>query len=269
MTKEINPQTLSPEAARAEIEFLLKAGMKMQSEIYDEKRPDIIEVDGHKYLSSGSEFNLIDPVRPDRMIKAETFDTFSLDGLINYIKSDVDGIFGEESRTHIVRVSSPTKVEVISPVTGYWKERAIVARCLAVVPEIQFGRYMDPDDFQIMVQTGFEDTENRAIVLKLAGSLRKEQTMQTADDGVSQKVTVNAGVATAADVIVKNPVNLTPYRTFREVEQPESPFVLRFNEDAKAALFTGDGSAWKLEAVARIGEYLKTALYGYNVEIIA
>ena len=93
--------------------------------------------------------------------------------------------------------------------------------------------------------------------------------MQVADDGVSQKVTVNAGVVKAADVIVRNPVTLVPFRTFREVEQPESPFVLRVDENANAALFTGDGSAWKLEAVARVGEYLRKNLEGTNVIVIA
>jgi len=68
---------------------------------------------------------------------------------------------------------------------------------------------------------------------------------------------------------VKNPVTLTPYRTFREVAQPVSPFVLRFNEDAQAALFTGDGSVWKLEAVGLIAEYLRHNLLGYNVKVIA
>ena len=268
-TKEINPQSISPEAARAEIEFLLKAGMKMQSDLNEAQRPQVFTVGDQTYISTGRNYERVKPVLPDRIVKPETFTTFSLDGLIDYIKSDVDCNFDNRDRRHIVRVTSPTKVEVISPVTGYWLERVVVAQCSAVVPEITFGRYMDTDDFQIMVQTCFEDSENRAKVLLLAGSVRKEQSMQTADDGTSQKVTINTGVATAADVIVKNPVILTPFRTFREVEQPESPFILRFDEDARAALFTGDGSAWKLAAVARISEYLKANLAGHNVEIIA
>ena len=268
-TKEINPQTITPEAARAEIEFLLKAGMKMQSDLNELKRPEVMSINGHNYITVGNRIELVKPVLPEKIVKPDTFTAFSLDGLIDYIKSDVDGIFKDAERRHIVRVTSPTKVEVISPTTGYWMERIIVAQCAAVVPDITFGRFMDTDDFQIMVQTSFEDSDNRAIVLKLAGSVRKEQSMQTADDGTSQKVTINTGVATASDVIVKNPVILTPFRTFREVHQPESPFILRFNEDARAALFTGDGSAWKLEAVANIAEYLKANLAGYNVEVIA
>ena len=268
-TKEINPQTISPEAARAEIEYLLKAGMKMQMDLNEAQRPQPFTVGDQTYISTGNRYERVKPVLPDKIVKPDIFTTFSLDGLIDYIKSDVDDIFGCKEVRHIVRVTSPTKVEVISPTTGYWLERVTVAQCTALVPEIHFGHYMDTDEFQIMVQTCFEDSDNRAIVLKLAGSVRKEQSMQTADDGTSQKVTINSGVATATDVIVKNPVILTPFRTFREVTQPESPFILRFNEDARAALFTGDGSAWKLAAVARISEYLKANLAGYNVEIIA
>ena len=268
-TKEINPQTITPEAARAEIEYLLKAGMQMQKALEEAQRPQVFAVGDQTYISTGSRYERVKPVLPDRIVMPGTFETFSLDGLIEYIKADVDGVFGEKERRHIVRVTSPQKVEVISPVTGYWLERITVAVCNAVVPQIKFGQYMDTDEFQVMVQTCFADGENRAKVLMLTGSVRKEQNMQTADDGVSQKLTVNTGVVTVADVTVKNPVVLTPFRTFREVEQPESPFILRSNEEARAALFTGDGSAWKLTAVARIAAYLKSKLAGCNVEIIA
>lgn len=260
---------ITPEAMRAETEFLYNAGAKAQKALDDARRPDIFDVDGHKYISAGSSWQRLKPPEPERMVKMDPFATYSLRGLADYIKSDPDGIFQDEKIRYIVHVTGPSRVEVVSPMTGYYKERQTAAVCTAIKPDIVFGTFMDPEEFQIMVQTCFQDTENRAKVLLLAGNLRKEQTMQTADDGVSQKVTVNAGVATAADVIVKNPVTLVPWRTFREIEQPESPFVLRFNEDAKAALFTGDDAGWKMRAVELIGEWLRTALDGYNVEVIA
>ena len=48
-----------------------------------------------------------------------------------------------------------------------------------------------------------------------------------------------------------------------------SPFVLRFNEDAEAALFEGDGGAWQLRAVENIKNWLTAQLIGCNVEVIA
>ncbi|MEB9776454.1 hypothetical protein P4K25_31445, partial [Bacillus cereus] len=59
---------------------------------------------------------------------------------------------------------------------------------------------------------------------------------------------------------VPNPVQLSPYRTFVEVEQPESKFVFRMREGARCGLFEADGGAWKLEAMNNIKEYLKEAL---------
>ena len=68
---------------------------------------------------------------------------------------------------------------------------------------------------------------------------------------------------------IKKLDELTPLRTFYEVEQPTSPFVLRFNEDAEAALFEGDGGAWQLRAVENIKNWLTAQLIGCNVEVIA
>ena len=249
-----------------ESERLISMGMKIQKEIDDLKRPEFVKMDGETYIITGEQ---CDKVIPDEIIKPEPFATYTLDGLIDYIRANVDGYFNDPGHTYLVRVTSPTQVEVISPTIGYYNERVKAAACSAMVPKIDFGVYMDQERFQIMVQTCFEESENRAKVLQLVGNLKKEQNMQVADDGVSQKVTVNAGVVKAADVIVRNPVTLVPFRTFREVEQPESPFVLRVDENANAALFTGDGSAWKLEAVARVGEYLRKNLEGTNVIVIA
>jgi hypothetical protein len=262
-------EVMTPEAVRAKEEYLFSMGAGTQKEIEELKAPVLfVDKNGEQYIYCNGKYERVDLRKPDHIVKAEAFETFSLDGLIDFIKADTEGQFDGDFR-HMVRVKSPTLVEVIAPKRGYWQERELVAYCKAVVPDISFGRYMDTEQFQIMVQTCFMESENRAKVLQVAGSVRKEQNMQTADDGVSQKITVNAGVSTATDVIVKNPVTLIPFRTFREVEQPESPFVLRFNEDGNAALFTGDGSKWKLEAVSAIRQYLQNALRDDNVDIIA
>lgn len=263
--KEQEMRALSPEAARAEIEYLYEAGKEAAEEANRLAAPIQFEAFGRKYIWVDGELS---GVEPEKMIAPKPFSTYSLDGLIQYIHADVDGFFSDPARRCLVRVTDARKVEVFTPVAGYYQERALLAYCEADVPQLRLGQFMEPEDFQIMLQTNFLPSDNLALVLKLVGSVKKEQSMQTADDGVSQRVTVNAGVATAADVTVKNPVQLTPIRTFREIEQPDSPFVLRFNENAKAALFTGDGAAWRMDAVARIADYLKNNLAGYHVEVI-
>ena len=43
-------------------------------------------------------------------------------------------------------------------------------------------------------------------------------------------------------------MKLRPYRTFKEIDQPESQFLLRLNENGNIGLFEADGGMWKLEA---------------------
>lgn len=192
-TTQISPIYTNPEAARAEQEYLVGVGKSIAKA---EEQPIVTEIDGHKYVAYKGNFNRVRPVEPEEEKQPAAFETFSLQGLVDFIKTDVDGLFGNPERRHIVRVTNVNKVEVFSPVTGFFKKRYLVAVCNALVPQIPFDKYMDAESFQIMVQTRFEESDNRALVLKLSGSLRSEQTMQTADDGVSQKVTINKGVAT-------------------------------------------------------------------------
>lgn len=62
--------------------------------------------------------------------------------------------------------------------------------------------------------------------------------------------------------MVPNPVNLIPYRTFLEVQQPASDFIFRMKSSCgvQCAILEADGGAWKNEAMNNIKEYLKNAL---------
>ncbi|MFX4306338.1 hypothetical protein F8N00_13185 [Exiguobacterium sp. A1_3_1] len=102
------------------------------------------------------------------------------------------------------------------------------------------------------------------MILKMVGNLKEDNVRGVGDDGISQAVTMKTGVATVADVKVVNPVTLAPYRTFIEVDQPESKFVLRMQNGPRVALFEADGGAWKNEAIRNIEDYLMEALSEYN-----
>lgn len=257
---------MTAEAVRAKEEFLFNTGVEAQRKW---EEPKVLDIDGYKYMAFRGTVQRVQTVKPDKPEKPDVFEAFSLGGLVDFIKTDVDGLFQEANVRHIVRVVNTKRVEVLTPMHGFYKERDLVAKCEALVPLIPFDKFMDVDEFQIMLQSRFADSDNRAKVLLLSGSLRTEQTGQIADDGVSQKVTINRGVATAENVTVKNPVVLRPLRTFYEVEQPDSPFILRFDENARAALFEGDGGAWKLRAVENIKNWLAAKLKDCNVEVIA
>ena len=104
-------------------------------------------------------------------------------------------------------------------------------------------------------------------MLSILGNITHEAEIRVEDDGVTQSVTARAGIARVAQVDLPNPVTLQPYRTFVEVEQPESQFVLRIKADPenklepiKCALFPADGNRWKAVAAQNIKEWLEVSI---------
>jgi hypothetical protein len=189
-----------------------------------------------------------------------TLEVNSLSGLVGFLKSKFDG-----DEKLLVHVETPTLVTV-SSVLNEDSNRKELIKSKALLPNFTFDRFHDTEDFNIRLQSCFVKNEDRDIMLQVVGNIREEKVNTIGDDGVSQSVTAKVGVATVAQVQVPNPVSLAPYRTFVEVQQPESNFVFRMQNGPKCALFEADGGAWKLEAMKRIEAYLDEAL---KVEIEA
>lgn len=113
----------------------------------------------------------------------------------------------------------------------------------------------------VYVVTRFADTEERKRLLDVCGSLTDGTSVESTDDGVSQRVTVKAGVLTAAKETIKNPFTLQPYRSFHEITQVESPFLLRIGKPAgsvQLALHECDGGAWRNAARRLVVDWLKS-----------
>ena len=242
-----NKSTITNLDYKAPMEYLVGLGRE---------RTDIrtVEINGETYTPDN--LTRVKPVYPER---PQSFHTSALSGLVDFLRYDVDGLSQQHER-YIVAVDSPYVVAVYSPIYGADCRRDCVAMCEITTGQLRTDCFMDAEDFNVMLQAKVIQSPNRDLVLKFVGSMRDEQSNQTADDGFSQRVTIKTGVAQVGDVTVVTPVYLAPRRTFPEIEQPESPYVLRLKEGPQAALFKTDDLQWKVEAITRIGQYLRDAL---------
>jgi hypothetical protein len=180
----------------------------------------------------------------------------SLSGLVEYLKSNFDQ---DDFRNRMIHVVSPTEVAAFSTFNNNYNRNDYI-EANAMIPSFNFDRWYDSEEFNIKLQSTFVRNEDRDIMLKVVGNIREENVKQVGDDGVSQAVQAKVGVATVATVQVPNPVVLKPYRTFVEVDQPESDFIFRMKNGPSCALFEADGGAWKLQAMKNIRAYLQEAL---------
>ncbi len=198
----------------------------------------------------------------------------TLTGLVDYLRANVDD---QDSTCLLLRVVSPTKVELVSAIYGATKQRDVLAvvDCEPLVGRpFGFGQWMDLETFNIALQSMFVDLGDRAAVLKLVGSVKAEGVRTVDDNGVTQAVTAKAGVVLSSEVRVPNPVTMAPYRTFREIAQPSSQFVFRLRGGGDgalphAALFEADGAEWKLASVGRIASFLRQSLQDTGMAGIA
>lgn len=199
--------------------------------------------------------------------KVETLKVSNLTSVIDYIKRNIDEIEGKL----LIQVKSPEEVKVLTPL-NIEDERDEYVRANAILPDnIRYDQFLDTERFNIMMQSSFSDKGDKPLILKFTGLIRDEAVKQTGDNGVSQKVTIKTGVASVGEAEVPNPVILAPYRTFPEIEQPESKFIFRMQEGPRAAIFEADGGMWRNQAMKSIKEYLEENLKECNgrVEIIS
>ena len=212
------------------------------------------KVDKSEVSVNGSTFTARNLGRIPVKLRAKPVEFKTLDSLIRFLAENPDEI----DYKRIVKVCSAAEVFVLSPLDGD-RERESVARAMAQVPGFSFGRWIGTEEFIIGTQSKFVPNNDLKLVQQFVGTVEDKTVQQYSDDGISQSATIKTGIAGKEKAVVPNPVKLKPYRTFVEVDQPESDFIFRMRnagDGVSAALFEADGGAWEIEAMKRVKEYL-------------
>ena len=230
--------------------------------ILDISEVQIIPMEGNRNYSDRKLLPVLNPV-PDEL------ELSSLSGLVGFCRSD-EGVtaLAEGAFLHI---ESYNAVSLVSKNQGEWFQRSTFARATRNLFEpFKFNGFHQHEDFIIMLQSRFIQTETTKALLRLVGNIQDAVVKTMVDDGTSQEVRTRQGISMVEAIKLPNPVSLMPFRTFLEVDQPESAFVLRLQGSAQGkmpsiALYEADGGMWKMEAVGRIKEYLRENLPGVQV----
>lgn len=203
-------------------------------------------------------------VKPGPLAKTLTVST--LGAVCDYITANKDAL---DTSKLVVHVSSPSSVSVLGALDtrARVREGFVDAKCVDMT-EGFLGRFMSIEDFLLGLQVRFADADDRKKVLGLLSTVKSEQVKTATDDGMVQVVQTRAGAVLVNDTPVPNPVQLVPFRTFRDIVQPSSLFALRLKSGEglpQIGLFEADGGAWKLIATERIRDWLTAALPSVSV----
>lgn len=230
---------------------MIKEAIEKLNELTRNADKTVIGQDGKEYS-----FNKLTPVYDDP--RPEPLKVYSLTGILDYMKSNVDGLSAEKLIIHVV---NHERVDLLTNVHGEKNQRHIVLSAVLDGNQFKFERYMDQEEFIIRLRSMFQETADRDYLLQYTSRIDADSTVNTTDDGITQQVNIKQGIRSAmveaADL--KPIVSMKPFRTFRELDQPESQFLFRTQNKSgvEAALFEADGGTWKNEARKRIAEFLK------------
>lgn len=157
-----------------------------------------------------------------------------------------------------VRVDNATLVTVFTAL-DLDMERDVLCCASCDVPGFREG-FREYNKAIIEIRSKFIPCAGVDYLLDLLSRINKENGVTTSDNGVSQTVEARTGVSLKQMVNIRPRVSLAPYRTFLEVEQPVSEFLLRLNDDGEVGLFEADGGMWQQEAKVNIASYFEREL---------
>lgn len=222
--------------------------------ITDLARPFTMEADGHQFCS-----------KPLVEVKAAefaptTYEVDTLDALVKLILTEGLTL----GRRLYVRVDSARKVTVTTTYNnGELRnpyQRFPLYEAVSDVPGVTIGCCMSQERAIVELQSLYAVTPDRDYLLSLLSRIDVNQGVSSVDNGISQEVSVKTGAVLKEQTMVRPIVHLQPYRTFLEVEQPASDFLLRLDKEGYPSLYEADGGAWRLEAKRSIAAYLAEKL---------
>ncbi|MDR3149963.1 MAG: hypothetical protein LBT88_08160 [Oscillospiraceae bacterium] len=249
--------------------------------IVDLVRPPVAEAEGAKYILKGYEQAI--PMSPDFALEKEKQDAelsvllheqalakeklsfnvanefsrlHTLSGLCDMLQAEIDR--NAATFPLFVNVADYNLVTVIGSYEVDFSRRSLYSS-KSDNHEFDFGM-ADTEAAIITLQTKYVVSDDLEYVIGLCSKVTDKTEVSAVDNGLSQSVTVVKGVATLSNEKVRPRVKLRPFRTFIEVEQPASEFLLRFHDNGRVSLTGADGGAWKLTAKATIAEYLREKL---------
>lgn len=222
---------------------------------------EVVYYDGLHYFAHNGNIDLVCPPRAKPVACA------SLHGVVSYLRSILMAGAAFDATTPdmaaLAVIIEPEVVAVVTKLHPTLRDRELLLGAKATLPTHNFGRELSQEDGVVYLKTCFEQTPELETLLQLIGNLRAGAITTLVDDGVTQQVTVAAGVKRGSSAEAPSIINLRPYRTFAEVDQPESPFVLRLRggEDVpRMVLYPTADVKWRALATASIERFITEGL---------
>ena len=224
--------------------------------IQETTRPQIVQVEGETFSVSAQESCQLRP----ELDCPDTLPLQSLDALVRLVQTEAGVLAGEGEPLYITVPDHLTVRCFGRPDYGMRCHRQVWYETRAVdVPGWGEKVSLGFEEAQIALRTRFQETADTPYVQKLLSEISCGAKIVYNDNGIATTITTQKGVALQSNECIRPIVTLRPYRTFQEVEQPESIFLIRVS-DRGISFTEADGGMWKLQARETVKAWLEGRL---------
>lgn len=236
--------------------MLKEAIEKIREMAQNEDRIQTVIIDRKVYARNASGDLVYIADEETRTLIPEIITASSLEGFTEWVKEEIRN---DETKRLFVEVSDYSTVTCREE-KGWTREGIAFPLYRVCVNNNTFrDGFRGIEETMIELRSKYQYTDDIDYLLRLLGSITLEDKVKSDDNGLTQQVTVRKGIALTANETIKPIVKLKPYRTFYEVEQPESEFLVRVDIDGHIGFFEADGGMWKMTARRIIKDYLVDA----------
>jgi len=234
---------------------MIKAAIEKIQSLVELSTEQAINIGGREYWRNSGH-----PIKPPTVSPVASVKT--LDALLSALDApELLGLTEDCLGAVQIVVADPRNVSIVSAPDNTWAQREHYIDAECKTQSFPFGQFMDIETFIIKAQCLFVDNDHKTAMIAHVSGIVGEETIENADDGVAQTVVVRDSLNRAGRAKFTPILSLRPYRTFPEVEQPESAFLLRMrksgDKSVEVALFEADGGLWIAQACANIAAHLR------------
>lgn len=214
----------------------------------------LFQIDGKHYLANNDGSYI--EVKPD-LEMVENIHLSSLDAMVAFVKTEAVKNHGS---VYITVPDHKTVKCFTHPYPGLRMNREYLYTSDATdVPGWSEKVSLPFEEALIALRTRFQPTADTDYALKLLSDITTGSKVTFNDNGVATSVVTKKGIDLQSNTAIRPIIKLRPYRTFQEVAQPESQFLIRINE-RNITFIEADGGMWKLDARNTVKKYLEQAL---------
>lgn len=221
----------------------------------------VVKVEGHEYVT-GTVYNPPNPNEPSREKLATTIKVGSLTSVVEYLNS------GKAKSPEIVVIQSHISVQVYGPEFGFHRQRDFLLSSDTPdslwANDVRPGQYGEIEAFYLWMQSNFILDDEALNLLHLIGNVRQESVKSVKSDPMCTLIAITDGTGLQESAKMKHVWELTPRRSFPEIDPVPQSFVVRVKGGGPEALpQVMIKPANDLKAISEIRSRIKQFLLDY------